>query len=401
MFIKNINDDNKWKAFLDYKLNSKFVSKKEKEEIKDFIVNEKYKNLVNNITDGLYSFSICNKHIISKNSSTKKRVVYSFNDEEMMFLKYISYLLYDYDYLFQRNLYSFRKNVSVKNAIDNIKNIKNTNNMYGYKVDIKNYFNSIDVNLLLNNLKNDIDEELFEFIKNIIGDKRVCYKELVFEEEKGAMAGIPISAFLANYYIKEIDEYFSKEKLVYLRYSDDIILFCNSKEEIMKYSKVLKDLLKKYKLIVNNEKEYFYEPGDRWDFLGLTFYDGVIDLSTNTISKIKGKIRRSARSIKRWKDKNNVSYEKALKVMNNKYNKKFYGKNNSELSWRYWFFPVINTDESLKVIDKYFQDNLRYIATGKHNKKNYKIVPYEDLKQMGYRSLVHEYHLFINMKSDV
>ena len=91
-----------------------------------------------------------------------------------------------------------------------------------------------------------------------------------------------------------------------------------------------------------------------------------------------------------------------IKAMNRKYNKKFYGNDNSELSWKYWFFPIINTTDSLKIIDKYYQDQIRYMITGKHNKKNYKVVPYTFLKECHYKPLVHEYYeLKFNMKNKV
>ena len=79
--------------------------------------------------------------------------------------------------------------------------------------------------------------------------------------------------------------------------------------------------------------------------------------------------------------------------MNRKYNRKFFGKQDkTELSWKYWFFPTINTSKSLKIIDNYMQQEQRYIATGKHNKMNFKKVPYLVLKECGYRALVNEYY---------
>ena len=206
------------------------------------------------------------------------------------------------------------------------------------------------------------------------------------------MAGTPISAFLANYYIREIDSYFWNQKLVYCRYADDIIIFCNSKEDIFKYKKILTEFLNKYKLEVNSSKEYFFNPNDKWEFLGFSFDGKTIDLSEHSVQKIKGKIRRSSKGIRRWMVKNDADYKIALKAMNRKFNRKFYGKDNSELSWQYWFFPTINTDSSLKIIDNYMQEQLRFIVTGKHNKRNYKIVPYSTLKQCNYRPLVYEYY---------
>lgn len=401
MFLDYIDNESKWQEFLNYKLSSDFVSKNEKLILKDFIENKKYIRFTKGIKNGKYDFSIPKKHIISKSHTSKKRIVYSFNDEEMLILKYVAFLLYEYDYLFENNLYSFRRNICVKNAIKNISNIKNLNKMYGYKVDIKNYFNSIDTNLLLNDLEKELDYNLFNFIKNIIDSDKVNYNNKIINEKKGVMAGIPIASFLANCYIRKIDTYFKKQKVLYLRYSDDIIIFCNNKDEIQKYAFMLKQMLNDYKLVINSEKEFFYNPHDKWEFLGFSFCYQKIDLSNNTLYKIKGKIRRSAKSIRRWMIKNNVDYEKTLKVMINKYNKKFFGNKNTELSWKYWFFGAINTSKSLKIVDNYLQDNLRYLVTGKHNKKNYKIVPYDLLKRLGYKALVHEYYSFINLKNNV
>ena len=64
----------------------------------------------------------------------------------------------------------------------------------------------------------------------------------------------------------------------------------------------------------------------------------------------------------------------------------------SDLTWSLWFFPVITTPKSLHVIDLYAQDLLRYLISDTHTKSRYN-VRYEELKAMGYRSLVHEYYL--------
>ena len=124
MLATDILDEAKWNEFLAYRTSKDFVSKKEKEQFEDFILNKKYMTICSQIALGTYSFSIPKKHLISKGHSQKKRVVYSFNNVEMLVLKYISYLLYEYDYLFSPNLYSFRNNSSVKSAIRNISNIK-------------------------------------------------------------------------------------------------------------------------------------------------------------------------------------------------------------------------------------------------------------------------------------
>ena len=63
----------------------------------------------------------------------------------------------------------------------------------------------------------------------------------------------------------------------------------------------------------------------------------------------------------------------------------------NELTWSKWYFPVINTDRSLKAIDHYAQECVRYLVSGTRGKARYR-VSYEDMKALGLRSLVGEYY---------
>ncbi len=74
------------------------------------------------------------------------------------------------------------------------------------------------------------------------------------------------------------------------------------------------------------------------------------------------------------------------------FSKKFFeSEDPDELNWSRWFFPVINEDSGLRAIDNYLQQNIRFVAIGKHNNANYRI-RYEQLRTLGYRSLVSEYY---------
>jgi len=393
--LDSLNNEICWNDFLESKENSKNLPQKVVKEYQEYINNKKYMEIANGIIDGSYKFSIPRKVLISKSGKNKKRTVYIYAEKENYILKMISHLLYKYDNIFSPNLYSFRKKNGVKKAIYTITKTRKINEMCAYKVDIKNYFNSINVKKLLKDLKKDLkDERLYNLIEEILLNKRVEYENKIIIEEKGIMAGVPISAFLANYYLKDLDEYFYKNNILYARYSDDIIVFGNTMEEIEQYQQTIKQFLNIKELSVNEEKEYFYKAKEKFEFLGFSFKNGVIDISNNSFKKIKGKIRRTARGLRRWMIRKEATSEITLKAMNRKYNNKFFGKSENDLTWKYWFFPIINTDKTLKQIDRYMQEQQRYVITGVHNKRNFKKVPYEFLKKCNYKSLVNEYHNF-------
>lgn len=394
-FLNYLIDENKWKEFIETKVSSKYIPKKEAKEFVSFFESKKYLSICNNIINNTYNFSIPKKIVINKVGKSKKRIVYSFSYDETIILKYINYLLYEYDYLFSPNLYSFRKKRCVSNAIHKIQSI-HSENKFAYKVDISNYFNSINIDKLLDSLKNDLESGLYNLLFNILKNEYVLFNNKAIKEKKGVMAGMPLSGFLANYYLMKMDKYFYNRKIDYFRYADDIIVFGNTYEEVMEYKNIIINTLKDNELSVNPDKEFIFYPSDSIEFLGFSINGIEIDLSKIQVKKIKDKIRRSAKSIRRWKIQNKVDDIAALVTMNKKYNNKFYGKGGNELSWKYWFFSLITTSKSLHEIDLYMQDWQRYIITGVHNKKNYDKVSYSFLKKCKYKPLVHEYYNFSN-----
>ena len=77
-----------------------------------------------------------------------------------------------------------------------------------------------------------------------------------------------------------------------------------------------------------------------------------------------------------------------IKAMNRKF---FVRGDGNEFSWCRWFFPCLTSDEGLKEIDAYMQEYVRFCVTGRHYKGNYR-VSYAQMKEWGYKSLVHEYY---------
>ena len=394
--LYRLKDDNTWLNYLEFKKKQLSSTKLEIKQLEEYIINKKYKDIVNDILNNNYTFSIPYKHLINKINSDKKRVVYNFNEDENNVLKIITYLFsLEYDNKYSKNCYSFRKKNGPKEAIKKLYN-SNINNLYSYKIDIKNYFNSIDINILFNKLDLFINDDplLLSFIKNILSNPYVNFNNEIIKEKKGIMAGIPISSFLANIYLKDLDDYFND--ITYIRYSDDIIIFCEEKD-LNKYIDIINNKIKEFNLEINSDKVTIIKPNDKFDFLGFSFQNNKVDLSNISKQKIKSKIKRTSKKLRRWMINNNASSERAIKCVIRKFNKKFFSlENKNELTWQLWYFPVINTSESLHEIDLYFQENLRFINTGKHNKKNYNL-KYSTLKEYGYKSLVNEYYKFKNL----
>lgn len=383
-----------WQDFLKYKMEKGHLSKAEQKELDSFINNEIYIPLLQDMKNPAYCPPIPVKREINKKGISKKRVVYSYPVEFNILLKMTAYLLYCYDDLFEYNCYAFRRNYGAGDAIRRIRMTKKISEKYCLKSDISNYFNSIHVGLLLKKLEflKENDKGLFLLFEKLLTADQAYWNGKTITEKRGAMAGIPVSPFLANVYLMELDQYFAEKEVLYFRYSDDILIFADTKEELCRFQKELYDRIQDNHLLLNPAKVKISSPGEEWEFLGFCYRNGKVDLSENTKCKIKGKIKRKAHALRRWQAEKGLSGEKAakgfIKAMNHIL---FDGGEGTEFSWSRWFFPNLTTDVGLKEMDAYLQQYIRYCVTGRHYKGNYRIT-YEQMKEWGYRNLVYEYY---------
>ena len=391
--IDLLSEQQTWEEFLTYRLLKGRFTWYEFDEADTFVSEEQYLDVVRRLQGG-GRLSVPTRHLVNKMGSGKKRVVYSFPPQEMIVMKAMAYLLYRYDSQLASNCYSFRRGLTAHDAVRDIVRAIGDRPMWGYKLDIHDYFNSISIPLLLPVLSEVLadDPPLYRFFSELLTDGRALYGGETISEEHGVMAGTPTSPFLANIYLREVDHYFADAGVVYARYSDDIILFAPAKAALNRHIDALATFLKKYGLEVNPEKVKAYRPDEAFDFLGFKCRGHSIDIADATRRKMKEKIRRKSHAMHRWSSKKGVETEKAMKSFIRHFNRKFFESDDpSTLTWSRWFFPMINQTEGLREIDRYLQYSLRYLGTGRHNKANYRI-RYSDLKGLGYRSLVHEFY---------
>ena len=388
-----LSDHTSWEGYFCYKQEKHHLTRYEERDLRNFIDNREYLAVAEKLKTGGH-FSYPEKKCIRKMHTDKKRTVYIFPREENYVLKFMTFmLLRKYDHVFPDNLYSFRTGYGVRKAMERLLSDKKLNARYTYKVDISNYFNSINVPRMTAMLEEIMDDEpdILQLLESLLNDPYVIDNGSVISEEKGVMAGTPFAVFLANLYLTDLDRHFLHSGCEYARYSDDIIIFADTREELECRAETIRSMLNGFELSINEKKEVYSEPGQPWSFLGIEYHDGTVDVSPVSKEKLKAKIRRRARSIKRWQAKKDADGERAVKAFLRAMNRKFFDPDSShELTWCRWYFPLINTDETLHEIDLYVQDWARYLAVGSHAKKRYSM-HYDRLKELGYISLVNAY----------
>ncbi len=384
-----------WRDFCDYKA-SLVCPKWLLSALREFIREEKYLPVVRAIREGR-PFPLPKKAVISKLSSGKKRTVYCYPNPENTVLKCLTWLmLRKYDGLFEDSLYSFRPGRTAKDAVRKLLRTAEPASLYLYKADIHDYFNSVPVRRFLPLLKSALSDDpaLYHFLSSLLLEPRVLDSGREIRENKGIMAGTPQSSFYANLYLSGLDRLLSEKGLLACRYSDDIIVCSKTEAEMLEASEDIRAYLQQAGLTLNPEKEVFSGPGEPFTFLGFQIDGKRVDIAPVTVKKLKAKMRRKRDALARWQRRNEEDPERAARAFIRIFNRKLLeSPENHELSWAAWFFSVINTPESLHEIDLYAQDCLRFLLTGTHTKKRFRIT-YADLKALGYRSVVHAYYEF-------
>lgn len=395
--LDKLSDEKVWIDFYERKVDPAFFRISDAKELFQYVRQKRYLPVVEKIISG-EELSIPMKKRIAKSGSSKKRVVYSLPEDETMVLKLLTWLMIrKYDSCLPSNLYSFRPHYGAKDALKKLVSMPDMSEYYSYKLDVRNYFNSIDIDLLLPHLKSLFadDEPLYDFIASQLSDPRAMDEGVLIEERKGVMAGMPYAVFLANAYLMQLDWKFSATPgLIYCRYSDDIIIFSKDKSLLDDAKKQLHDSLKEFHLDINHDKEVETAPGHKWTFLGFECDGKDIDVCEVSVQKLKAKMRRKSRALRRWAEVNGKGGWMAARAFIKHFNKKLYTcDDRSEINWSLWYFPLITTDKSLRVIDQYMQDCIRYIATGSRTKSRFAF-RYEQMKNLGLISLVNMWYKY-------
>ncbi|NLO38125.1 MAG: hypothetical protein GX115_01425 [Ruminiclostridium sp.] len=396
--IQKIMDHELWTDYLE---EFKQKNPRKKEEIacyEQILSSGRYQSLASSVLNKRYRFNPPKEIKISKMKTGKKRTVYIHQPEEKLVLRIVNKLLQTQP-LYSENLcFSFHPGGGAAAAYRKLLSDRKLHEKCCVKLDVHNYFNSIDVPAMMQMLTEKLDTASPEYslVKNLLEDQRILRGDApATAAKKGVMAGNPLAPLLANIYLSDIDEAFMLEGITYARYSDDIVFFVEE-EQVEAKMTWLKQMLFAKGLSINPEKTIIRMKGQSWEFLGLCRDKTEITLAHGTIQKLKAKVYRLAKKMRRKIVKGYLEPLDAAKEMIYLLNRKLFGREDEQTRfyWSRWFFPVMTGSKHLRQLDGYIQEKLRFVVTGKYNRMNFRKVPYTLLKELGYRSLVSEFYRF-------
>ena len=204
-----------------------------------------------------------------------------------------------YEPLFSDGSFGYRPGRSAKDAIRKIKEYVEQGYTRAVVLDLSNYFDTIGHVKLLNLLRQNIkDERVIQLIKRYL-KSGVMENGVVTPTEEGSPQGGSLSPLLANIYLNEFDQEFSKRGVPCIRYADDIVLLGKSERASLRLlESSVKYLEETLKLKVNRGKSRAVSvfATRNFKYLGFCFGKGkkgvFIRVHQKSKKKFKDKLRR-------------------------------------------------------------------------------------------------------------
>jgi len=194
---------------------------------------------------------------------------------------------------FHDNSYGFRPGRNCHQAVNKILEYTKQGYRYVVDADVKGFFDNIPHELIMTEVASEIaDGNILQLIERFL-------KSGVMEEgqlrptNRGTPQGGVISPLLANIVLNRLDQELSTKGYKFVRYADDFVILCKSKQQAIEALELAKSILEvQMELELSQEKTKIVHIKDGFDFLGFHFTHKGITIRDKSLEKFRETVRK-------------------------------------------------------------------------------------------------------------
>jgi RNA-directed DNA polymerase len=197
-----------------------------------------------------------------------------------------------FDITFSEHSYGFRKGRGCHHALERVEKLLDAGYTYIVDADLKAYFDTIPKDKLLARVGERIsDQGILGLVKKFL-DQGVMDGLEEYNPIKGTPQGAVISPLLANIYLNPLDHLVAEAGFEMIRYADDFVIMCRSREDAERALAVVQQWVKENGLTLHPTKTKIADARtDGFDFLGYSFRGQLRLPREKSMDKLKETIR--------------------------------------------------------------------------------------------------------------
>jgi len=197
-----------------------------------------------------------------------------------------------FDVTFAEHSYGFRHGRGCHHALERIEALLNEGYVHVVDADLKSYFDMIPKDRLMSRVRERVsDSRVLGLVEQFL-EQGVMDGLSAWTPVTGTPQGAVISPLLANLYLNPLDHLLAESGYAMVRYADDFVILCRSREEAHQALATVKSWVEDNGLTLHPTKTKIVDARtEGFDFLGYTFRGDLRLPRTKSLDKLKDTIR--------------------------------------------------------------------------------------------------------------
>ena len=199
-----------------------------------------------------------------------------------------------FEHEFEPRSFGFRQGLGCKDALREVDRYLRSGHFWVVDADLQSFYDTIPHAPLLAKVGNRIaDSRVLELVQQFL--KQDIMEDMTrWTPTSGCPQGAVISPLLANVYLHELDVEMREAGLVMVRYADDTVVLCRSREEAESALARMRAWVNANGLTLHPEKTHLGDcrvEGQGFEFLGYRFEAGRRGVRKKSLKAVRDKIR--------------------------------------------------------------------------------------------------------------